>query len=238
VFVVVSGDIDAKIMTEQQPMKMAAAEALYETSQPADFSLLTVGTLDGSEEIFSITVPKLLSFLATGDWNGEVQGINNLNAEYAQTYASTGRDNFAPNIPLTYWTFRLMMGVGMLAALYSLWALWAYRGDRRPRSRWASRIGILLPLLPLAAISFGWIFTEVGRQPWIVFGLMTTADGVSVVVGSASVWISMIGFTVLYAVLAVVEVGLIVRTVKQGPPEAVIDPFVDREADTPLTISY
>jgi cytochrome d ubiquinol oxidase subunit I len=238
VFVVVSGDIDAKIMTEQQPMKMASAEALYETSQPAAFSLLTVGTLDGSEEIFSITVPKLLSFLATGDWNGEVQGINNLNAEYAQTYASTGLDNFAPNIPLTYWTFRLMMGVGMLAALYSLWALWAYRGDRRPRSRWASRIGILLPLLPLAAISFGWIFTEVGRQPWIVFGLMTTADGVSVVVGSASVWISMIGFTVLYAVLAVVEVGLIVRTVKQGPPEAVIDPFVDREADTPLTISY
>jgi cytochrome d ubiquinol oxidase subunit I len=237
-FVVVSGDLDAKIMTEQQPMKMASAEALYETSQPADFSLFTIGTLDGSEEVFSITVPNLLSFLATGTWDGEVQGINNLNDEYAQTYAWTGLDNFAPNIPLAYWSFRLMIGVGMLAALYALWALWAYRRDRRPRSIWAARIAILLPLLPLAAAGIGWIFTEAGRQPWIVFGLMTTADGVSPIVGSWTVWTSMIGFTLLYAVLAVVEVGLIVRVVRQGPPEAVVDPFVDRELDAPLTISY
>ena len=225
-------------MTEQQPMKMASAEALYETSQPADFSIFTIGTLDGSEEIFSITIPKLLSFLATGDFNGEVKGINNLNAEYAQTYASTGLDNFAPNIPLSYWMFRLMIGVGMLAALYALWALWAYRGDRRPRSMWAARIGILLPLLPLFAISFGWIFTEVGRQPWIVFGVMLTAEGVSPIVSSFQVWVTVIGYTLLYAVLAVVEVGLIIRTVRQGPPEAVVDPFVDRELDAPLTISY
>ena len=237
-FVVVSGDLDAKIMTEQQPMKMASAEALYETSQPADFSLFTIGTLDGSEEVFSITVPNLLSFLATGTWDGEVQGINNLNDEYAQTYAWTGLDNFAPNIPLAYWSFRLMIGVGMLAALYALWALWAYRRDRRPRSIWAARTAILLPLLPLAAAGIGWIFTEAGRQPWIVFGLMTTADGVSPIVGSWTVWTSMIGFTLLYAVLAVVEVGLIVRVVRQGPPEAVTDPFVDRELDAPLTISY
>ena len=236
--VVVSGDMDAKIMTEQQPMKMASAEALYETSQPADFSIFTIGTLDGSEEIFSITIPKLLSFLATGDFNGEVKGINNLNEEYAQTYASTGLDNFAPNIPLSYWMFRLMIGVGMLAALYALWALWAYRGDRRPRSIWAARIGILLPLLPLFAISFGWIFTEAGRQPWIVFGVMLTAKGVSPIVSSFQVWVTVIGYTLLYAVLAIIEVGLIIRTVKQGPPEAVADPFVDRELDAPLTISY
>jgi cytochrome d ubiquinol oxidase subunit I len=238
VIVVVSGDFDAKIMTEQQPMKMASAEALYETSQPADFSILTVGTLDGSEEVFSITIPKLLSFLATGDWNGEVQGINNLNEQYAQTYASTGLTSFAPNIPVTYWSFRLMMGFGMLAALYALWALWAYRGDRRPRSKWAARGALMLPLLPLFAASLGWIFTEMGRQPWIVFGLMTTAAGVSPIVTGFQVWVSLIGFTLIYAVLAIVEVGLIIRTVRQGPPEAVVDPFVDRDADAPLTISY
>ncbi len=238
VFVAVSGDVDAKIMTEQQPMKMASAEALWETSQPADFSLLTIGTLDGSEEVFSITVPNLLSFLATGTWDGEVEGINNLNEQYAQTYAWTGLDNFAPNIPMTYWTFRLMIGVGMLSALYALWALWAYRRDRRPTSKWAARIGIALPLMPLFAISFGWIFTEVGRQPWIVFGLMTTQSGVSPIVGSWTVWTSLIGFTLLYAVLAVVEVGLIMRTVKQGPPESVADPFAERELDAPLSISY
>jgi cytochrome d ubiquinol oxidase subunit I len=238
VLVVISGDQDAKIMTQQQPMKMASAEALYETSQPADFSIFTIGTLDGSEEVFSITIPKLLSFLATGDFNGEVQGINNLNAEYAQTYASTGLTSFAPNIPMTYWTFRLMMGFGMLAALYALWALWAYRRDRRPRSKWAARTALLLPFLPLFAASLGWIFTEMGRQPWIVFGLMTTASGVSPIVTGFQVWVSLIGYTLIYAVLAVVEVGLIIRTVRQGPPEAVVDPFVDRDADAPLTISY
>jgi cytochrome d ubiquinol oxidase subunit I len=238
VAVSVSGDLDAKIMTEQQPMKMAAAEALWETSAPADFSIFTLGTLDGSEEVFSITIPNLLSFLATGTWDGEVQGINNLNEQYATTYAWTGLDSFAPNIPVSYWTFRLMIGVGMLAALWALWALWAYRGDRRPSSRWALRIALIVPLLPLFAASFGWIFTEMARQPWIVFGLMPTAAGVSTVVTSFQVWVSLIGYTLLYAVLAVIEVGLIVRTVRQGPPEAVTDPFVEREADAPLTISY
>jgi cytochrome d ubiquinol oxidase subunit I len=96
----------------------------------------------------------------------------------------------------------------------------------------------MLPLLPLFAASLGWIFTEMGRQPWIVFGLMTTAAGVSPIVTNFQVWTSLIGFTLLYAILAIVEVGLIIRTVRQGPPEAVIDPFVDREADAPLTISY
>jgi cytochrome bd ubiquinol oxidase subunit I len=236
--VVVSGDLDAKIMTEQQPMKMASAEALYETSQPAPFSLLTIGTLDGSEAVFSVEIPKLLSFMATGDWNGEVKGINNLQEEYAQTYADTGLEDFAPNVPLSYWMFRLMIGVGMLAALYALFALFRYRGGRTPRGAWTARLAILVPLLPLAAISFGWIFTEIGRQPWIVFGLMPTATGVSPVVGSGQVWITMVGYTLLYAVLAVVEVGLIIRTVRQGPPESVADPFVERELDAPLTISY
>jgi cytochrome d ubiquinol oxidase subunit I len=238
VFVVISGDMDAKIMTEQQPMKMAAAEALYETSAPADFSILTIGTLDGSEEIFSITIPNLLSFLATGTWDGEVQGINNLEAQYQEQFAGLGLDSFTPNVPLSYWSFRLMIGVGLITSLWALWALWAYRGDRRPKSRWAVRMAIAAPLLPLVAISFGWIFTEIARQPWIVFGVMATRDGVSQVVGAGDVLATMIGYTVIYAVLAVVEIGLIVRTVRQGPPEAVVDPFVDREADAPLTISY
>jgi cytochrome d ubiquinol oxidase subunit I len=238
VAVSVSGDVNGKIMTEQQPMKMAAAEALYDTEQPADFSIFTIGTLDGSEEVYSIKVPRLLSFLATGTWDGEVEGINDLNEEYAQTYAATGLTDFSPNIPVTYWSFRLMIGVGMLAALWALWALWGYRGDRRPTSRWAVRLAVLVPLLPLVASSFGWIFTEMGRQPWIVFGLMPTAAGVSQVVTSFEVWVSLIGFTLLYAVLAVIEVGLIVRTVRQGPPETVADPFAVREPDAPLTISY
>jgi cytochrome d ubiquinol oxidase subunit I len=237
-FVTISGDVDGKIMTEQQPMKMAAAEALYETAQPAPFSIFTVGTLDGSEPIFSIEIPNLLSFLATGTWDGEVQGINNLEAQYQEQYAGLGLDSFTPNIPLSYWSFRLMIGLGLIAALWALWALWAYRGDRRPKSRWALRTAIVMPLLPLVGISFGWIFTEIARQPWIVFGVMATRDGVSPIVGAGYVTATMIGYTLLYLVLAIVEVGLIVRTVRQGPPEVVADPFVDREVDEMLTISY
>ena len=96
-------------MTSVQPMKMAAAEALYETSQPASFSLFTIGTLDGSKELFSIRVPNVLSFLATGDFNGKVEGINDLQASYEQLY---GPGDYRPIIPVTYWTFRLMIGAG------------------------------------------------------------------------------------------------------------------------------
>ncbi len=239
VLVAGSGDAFGKIMTEQQPMKMAAAEALYDTAQPAGFSILTVGTLDGSSPIFALHIPGLLSFLATGDFNAKVEGINDLNDRYRTEFAWTGLDNFAPNIPVTYWTFRLMIGVGMLAVLYALWALWAYRRGRAlPRGKWALRAAIVVPLLPLFGNSFGWIFTEMGRQPWLVFGLMPTQAGVSPIVGSWHVITSMVGLTLLYAVLAVVEVGLLLRAIQQGPPDVVADPFLDRGADSPLSITY
>ncbi len=238
VLVMISGDIQGKVMTEQQPMKMAAAEALYETQQPAPFSIFTVGTLDGSEPLFAIEVPKLLSFLGTGDWDGEVQGINDLNEEYTQTYAASGIDDFRPNIPLAYWTFRLMIGTGALAMLYAVWALWRYRGVRGPRSTWASRAALLLPVVPLLGMSFGWIFTETGRQPWIVWGLMPTAAGVSPGVTAWQIGLTLTGYTLLYGLLAVVEVGLLARVVRQGPPDSVVDPFVDRGAGAPLTVTY
>ena len=97
-------------MVQQQPMKMAAAEALYETAQPAPFSVLTIGTLDGSEPIFTIEIPGALSFLATGTFDGKVEGINNLEAQYQQQYADTGIQSFTPYIPVTYWGFRFMIG--------------------------------------------------------------------------------------------------------------------------------
>src|SRR6266545_3608591 len=120
VAVIVSGDIQGKIMTETQPMKMAAAEALYETAAPADFSLLTIGSLDGQREVWSLTVPHGLSFLATGTWNGKVEGINNLQQAYEQRF---GPGTYKPNIPITYWTFRLMILFGALSALMALIAL-------------------------------------------------------------------------------------------------------------------
>ena len=159
--VFVTGDQQARVMTSVQPMKMAAAEALYETSQPASFSLFTIGTLDGSKELFSIRVPNVLSFLATGDFNGQVEGINDLQASYEQLY---GPGDYRPIIPVTYWTFRLMIGAGALAALAAAWMLWLLRRGRTVRpNRWVVGVAAALPLLPLAANSIGWIFTELGR---------------------------------------------------------------------------
>jgi cytochrome bd ubiquinol oxidase subunit I len=242
--VAASGDLQGKVMTEVQPMKMASAEALYQTEQPASFSILTIGSLDGSKETFSVKVPRLLSFLATGSWTGKVQGINDLRAHYEKTYGADpgatyySAGGYTPVIPVTYWAFRIMIGLGSLAAAFAALVLWRTRRGRIPRGRLWLWICLSMPLLPVFANSFGWIFTEMGRQPWSVFGLMTTTNAVSPGVPAWQVLTSLLSFTLLYAVLAVVEVGLILRTVRSGAAEAPVDdPSLD-PADRPLVHAY
>ena len=135
-----------------------------------------------------------------------------------------------------------MIGLGMLAALWALWALWRYRGGRTPtKNRWFQRSSYFIILGPLLAASFGWIFTEMGRQPWIVFGEQLTADAVSPLVTATEVWISLIGFTLVYAILAVIEVGLLLKYIKAGPPEDVVaDPYEESQKsdDKQLYFAY
>jgi cytochrome d ubiquinol oxidase subunit I len=245
VAVMFSGDLQGKVMTEVQPMKMASAEALYNSvSSDAPFSLLTIGSLNGTREKFSIKVPDLLSFLATGRFSGSVQGINQIKAAYQKQYgqnpnALTYSPSYTPTIPLTYWTFRLMIGFGMLGALIAVAVLWSTRRGRTPRHKlwlWAT---VAAPLLPLFANSFGWIFTETGRQPWIVFGVMTTAQGISPSVSVAEVWVSLITFTLLYGFLAVVEVRLMLKYIALGAPdfEEPVD-LADQDENAPLVFAY
>jgi cytochrome d ubiquinol oxidase subunit I len=243
--VIVSGDLQGKVMTEVQPMKMAAAEALYNSEgSNAPFSLLTIGSMDGSQEKFSVKVPGLLSFLATGHFDGSVEGINQIKAAYEKQYgqdptARTFSQGYTPTIPLTYWSFRIMIGLGMVGALIAIAVLWSTRRDRIPRHRlWFWAI-VATPLLPLFANSFGWIFTETGRQPWIVFGLMTTASGVSPSVSAGEVWTSLIIFTLLYGVLAIVETKLLLAFIAMGAPdfEEPVDP-ADRDENAPLVFAY
>ncbi len=237
--VMYTGDVQAKIMVQQQPMKMAAAEALYETTENAPFSLITVGNLSGSEAYWALDVPGLLSFMATGTWTGpesEVQGINDLQAQYEEQF---GPGEYAPYVPLIFWAFRGMIGLGMLGVLYALWALWVTRRGRIPMGRWAGIGAASAVLFPLFGISAGWIFTEMGRQPWIVYGLMFTSDGVSPTLTATQAWISITTFTLLYGALAVIEVGLLVRAVKIGPPETVeLADHDDVNSGQPLTFSY
>src|SRR4029079_9423170 len=162
----------------------------YDTVAPASFSLFTIGSLDGSQEVWSVRVPRVLSFMATGSLDGTVEGIDDLQATSEQRY---GPGDYRPNIPATYWTFRLMIGFGMLAGLLSGIHRWrTRRRATRVLPRWSLRAAIAALFLPFAANSVGWIFTEMGRQPWLVFGLFRTADGVSTSVGVASVLTSLL----------------------------------------------
>ena len=249
--VVVTGDVQGKIMTEVQPMKMAAAEGLYDTTSSAPFSVLSIGSLDGSEATRIIEIPGLLSFLATGTWDGTVEGINDLQvseramaekvaAQYGPDVAAlVTADSYAPIIPLTYWSFRFMMGLGFLTMLFAAMTLWATRKGGTPQARWWTWVAVLTPLLPVFANSWGWIFTEAGRQPWIVYGLMTTATGVSPSVSVTEVWVSMIAYTLVYLVLAVIEVKLFLTYVRRGaePFEDPVD-HADEDEDAPLQFAY
>jgi cytochrome bd ubiquinol oxidase subunit I len=243
--VAISGDTAGKIMTEVQPMKMAAAEGLYDSRTSAPFSVLTVGSLNGHHHKAIIEIPGLLSFLGTGSFHGKIEGINQLRAEYKSTY---GKDpgakyyspgDYTPIIPVTYWTFRFMIGVGLLAAGIGLLLLLTTRRSRAPSSPWLVRGAIVLPFLPIAANAFGWLFTEMGRQPWAVFGVMTTAQGVSPSVGAGLVATSLIAYILIYAVLIVIEVRLMLASVKAdlppdpGPPGEDVD-----DPDRPLAFAY
>ena len=149
--------------------------------------------------------------------------------------------NFVPYVPVTYWGFRLMVGLGMMAALYALFALWLFRGGRTPKSRLFAVFNSVIVLFPLFGISAGWIFTEMGRQPWIVFGQQIVADGVSPLLTPLEVWITIIGFTLIYGILGVIEISLLLTYIRAGAPEDVVeDPFGDasKDEDKQLYFAY
>jgi cytochrome d ubiquinol oxidase subunit I len=219
--VILSGHSQAQVMTQQQPMKMAAAEALYSTKKGAEFSLFAIGTPDGSHLLLNVTVPNLLSVLATNTWDGEVKGINDVQAEEE---AAFGPGVYTPVIPVTYWTFRLMTGIGFLLAGFAIWGLILLRRGTLVKARWFNRLALIAIALPYLANSLGWIFTEMGRQPWVVYGLLRTANGVSKAVSGPMVLATLIGFTIAYGGLALVDGWLTVRFVRLGAVEEESEP--------------
>jgi len=220
VLVIGTGDMQARLMDEQQPMKMAAAEALYNTTDGAPFSLLTIGNVSG-QPIFQIRVPHLLSVIADLDWNGQVSGIHQLQAADVRKY---GPGSYVPVIWVTYWTFRFMVGLGFLMLGVSLWAyvLARYKWLELRRWRWFLWITVASTVAPFLANSFGWIFTEMGRQPWVVYDLLKTDQASSPTVGVASVALTLGLFVVLYTVLGIVDGVLMIRSIRRplSEPEA------------------
>ena len=158
-------------MVKAQPMKMAAAEALWDTESPASMSLFTIGDMKERKDIFAIRVPDMLSILACNNTSCAVQGINDLQAEYEAKY---GPGDYVPFVVLIYWSFRAMVGAGMLMLLLALYALFRVLRDRVTTPKWFLRVLPFAIVLPFLANSTGWLLTEMGRQPWIVVGLMKT----------------------------------------------------------------
>ncbi len=236
-FTTLIGHGQAQLMTEQQPMKMAAAEALYETRTGAPFSLFAVAPFEHNPKrsSFDLSIPHGLSILATNTWNGKVEGINDLNREYRARY---GPGEYAPIVGVTYWAFRIMTGIGLVLALVAaIGLLFLWRG-RLETSRRFLRLLVLAIALPFMANSAGWIFTEMGRQPWVVQGLLKTSDAVSPSVSSAEVAATLIGYTLLYGALAVVCGWLMFRYARTAPPApAVTDPS-DPDAARELSMAY
>lgn len=232
VLIAITGHVQAQHMVQIQPMKMAAAEALWKSEEPASFSLFTIGNLDGTSDVFSIRVPYLLSVLSYNNFTGKVEGINQLQAHYVQQY---GSGNYVPPVPIVYWTFRLMVGAGFLMILFALlglFFLWRHSLERRKWFLWGLVIAIILPFLANAT---GWIMTEVGRQPWIVFGLLQTSNAASPNVGPASVLISLIVFTLIYGVLAVVDGYLLLKYAREDAQD---EPEPPAKADDVLAHAY
>jgi cytochrome d ubiquinol oxidase subunit I len=196
-------------------MKMAAAEAIYNTKSGASFSILTIGDLKGNP-VFQIRIPHLLSMIADLSWNGQVRGVDQIQA--AET-AKHGTASYVPVLWITYWSFRLMVGAAVLLLLLTLWGLVLARRKNLATSRWFVRVALAAIVLPFLANTTGWIFTEAGRQPWLVYGLMRTVKGASATT-MADVTTTLVGFVGLYALLGAVDAVLMFRAARQDLPEA------------------
>jgi cytochrome d ubiquinol oxidase subunit I len=209
--------------TRYQPMKIAAAEAQWTTCQPCSFSAFQIGGGNNDQTPTKIIqIPHLLSVLATGTWNGQVVGLNELQAQDQQQY---GPGNYVPNVFIQYWSMRVMAYGGVLVLLLALWGAWQLWRKRLPDARWFLRIATWAIPLPFVMNTAGWALTENGRQPWIVQGLQLVRDAVTPSISRTTVLISLATFVVLYAVLGVVDVLLMAHFARRelAPTEAGVE---------------
>jgi cytochrome d ubiquinol oxidase subunit I len=212
------GNRFGEAVTSQQSMKIAASEAQWNTCQPCGFSLFQIGGFSPQDPTpsFSITIPRLLSWMGTGSLDGKVQGLNQLQQQEAKQF---GPGNYMPNVRLMYWSMRVMALLGVFMFLVAAVGAWLYRKRRLEKARWFLWTAIATIAAPYIAATFGWILTEMGRQPWIVQGLLKTSQAVSPNLTTATIATSLGVFVVLYAALGVVDFVLMRRYARVDPPE-------------------
>lgn len=211
VSVALVGDIQGKYLVKTQPMKMAAAEALWETQKPAALSLFAIVDEEKQENSFDIAIPKMLSFMSFNNFTGEVKGLKDLQKEFEQ---ELGPGNYIPPVAISFWSFRVMVGLAGVMLFVLFVSLLFFKGQKYLEKKWLLKLLLILLPLPYLCNITGWILTEVGRQPWLVYKVLKLEEGVSKAVSGSMVLTSLIGFTLLYTVLAIVEISLMVRVAK------------------------
>ena len=210
----IGGHEQGRYVMETQPMKMASIEALWNTEQPASFSIITIGDLSGKNLVWQWRIPKLLSLIACNNLTCKVEGVNQVQADYVQKY---GPGDYVPLMVVTYWAFRFMFTASLIMVAVGAYAIYLML-KKWPEKwmRWMKWVPWAIAL-PYIANTSGWILTEMGRQPWIVQGLLKTEQGVTPTNTPGMVLFTLIGFVVIYAVLMVADVYLLTRFAKAGP---------------------
>jgi cytochrome d ubiquinol oxidase subunit I len=223
-FAMLVGDELGVIEAKYQPMKIAAAEAQWTTCQPCSFSLFQIGGGNNDHTPTQILeIPHLLSLLATNRWNGKVTGLSPLQSQYSVKY---GPGNYVPNVFIQYWSMRVMAYLAIVVTLVAVWGLWLNRRKKLATSRrflWAAQWLVVLPFLMNTA---GWFLTEIGRQPWIVQGIMLTKNGLSPSVSTTELWISVMAFLVIYGTLGTIDLLLMLRYSRKELPQIPADAAV------------
>jgi cytochrome d ubiquinol oxidase subunit I len=207
-----TGDVQGKMVTELQPVTLAAMEGLFETQHGAPLAILGQPDVPNRRLDNPLVVPQALSFLTYRKWDANVRGLQ-----------SFSQDLWPDRIPLLYFSYHVMVGLGtifiavMLVAAFLLWRKKIYG------ARWILWLLMLSAPLPFIANTAGWMTAELGRQPWLIYGLMRTANGASPRVGAGNVWFTLIGFMGMYGMLAILWLFLVWREIEIGPESRPLD---------------
>ncbi|MDQ0215999.1 cytochrome d ubiquinol oxidase subunit I [Oikeobacillus pervagus] len=212
-----SGHAQATYLIGAQPMKMAAAEGLWEDSaDPAPWTVFGNIDTENKKTTMRIEIPYLLSYLSYGKFSGGIEGLNTLQEKMEEKY---GAGDYLPPVKTTFWSFRIMTATGGVLILLSFLGLFLNWRGKLEKSTTYLKWMVAAIFIPYIGNSFGWIMSEIGRQPWVVNGLMKTVDGVSPNVSAGQILFSLISFSLIYTLLAIAMVYLFIKVIKQGPHE-------------------
>jgi cytochrome d ubiquinol oxidase subunit I len=201
-------------LNDFQPMKIASLEALFDTENPASLSIITIANPFNNQMLIDWRIPGALSFMEFNRFTGAVQGINQLQAQYEAQY---GPGDYTPPPVVLYWSFRTMVGIGLFMALISVVSLIIDLKHWYDKYPWYFQLLPLAISLPYLANTGGWLLTEVGRYPWVVYELVKQQDGVSKAVSGGMVLTSLIGFCLLYTILIIATIYLMIKHGRAGP---------------------